>query len=196
MSKTLKFLETQGNTQFPKKMRVESKLHAMLQSYIFKPQTFDYFVTYNEEYYKPPVHTENCGGEIGTGTTTCPSDHIPIYMDYNFQEIEIRVISWNIQYFINDENSTKILDILEKLTNYNGNFIILLQDIKGKTNNKDLSEKFDPLIAKLKVKYPDLRNQVAGFQATIFNFENPDLTFLKDEYIEDVSRKAVVKKLT
>lgn len=196
MSKTLKFLETKGNTQFPKKMRVESKYHAMLaDSNVFKPQTFDYFVTYNKENYKPPVNTENCEGEIGTGTTTCPSDHLPIYMDYNFQEIEIRVISWNIQYFINDGNSKKILDILKKLISDKVNFIILLQEIKGKTNNKDLSEKFEPLIAQLKDKYRDLRNEVAGFQATIFNFENPDLTFFKVEYIERCISKSSCQKI-
>ena len=125
MTLTLNIIEPEEVTQYPYMMAKESKTHGLVSKIFPKPKKFDYFVTFGSSEY-PNLKTATCGysenvqvseedrvseesrvsEEEKDGSTLCPSDHVPIYMDYTFEEVNIRIISWNIQYFLsNQENN-------------------------------------------------------------------------------------------
>lgn len=191
MNHTLKILEPTDPTQYPYQMSRESLLHKGVSTIDSKPKTFDYFIILdNNPEEVPQIKTGNCNlidnnpdvPELKIGDynpiiekTLCPSDHVPIYMEYTFQTKKITIISWNIQYFINDSEN-KILSILQKLTSGIKNFIILLQEIKGKTMNTN----YDNFIrlAEFLLSNEQKREgyEIAGFQGTLYSFESlPEL---------------------
>ena len=205
MNYTLKILESEFPTQYPYQMSRESFLHKSVSAIYSRPKVFDYFVILDNKTTipkikteepelkteEPELKTEDCNlidGDGGNGAdlrpigkTMCPSDHVPIYMDYTFEGVDIRIISWNIQYFINDSEN-KILKILIKLTSEKENFIILLQEIKGKNNNTNYDNSFNILQKNLllgKIK----GYKKYGFQATLYSFSD-SLSFFRKHNIK------------
>ena len=180
MAYEFKILAPDNPTQYPHQMAKESRGHRFISKFSY-PQKLDYFATIKPAELK--VNTGDCGNTNGTVSTrtSCPSDHVPIYMDYVFKEIEIRVISWNIQYFLSNYDGN-ILGILKGLTQSKDNFIILLQEIKGKTQNTNY-DNIETLIKSL-LSNPPKKNQghmKEGFQATIYSFKD-DVT-VRDQCI-------------
>ena len=185
MRYTLEILEPEETTQYPSKMALESYQHYIISNmpYLSKPKKYDYFVAYRPKFtYRPKVLTEKCLSSSlslpNHDETLCPSDHVPIHMDYKFKEKTIRIISWNIQYFINDSGS-EILGILQELTYNQDNYIILLQEIKQKNASND--NKVDVLVNQLRSFYsdvdkPKINFEKRGFQATIYFFRNLNVT--------------------
>ena len=165
-------------TQYPYQMANESRQHKYISRFFPSPKELDYFATYktlDSLSEVSQVLTDECQNEsetVGKDKTLCPSDHVPIYMDYSFEgETKIRIISWNIQYFHNDSDNIK--DILKRLTLKQENFIILLQEIKSKTQNTN-DVKIEALIKSLLSNSPEKNRGyvIAGFQATLYSLKN------------------------
>ena len=95
MEHTFQILVPDKPTQYPHQMAKESTWHRVATFFSPDAQILDYFATIKPAVFNnPAVFAEECGNTNGNvnKTTSCPSDHVPIYMDYVFKEIEIRVI--------------------------------------------------------------------------------------------------------
>lgn len=176
----ISILDTPQPTQYPENMVNESLFHKIAYYTSKKKKKLDYFAIGNAERVNnhmewnktthkkslKSVKVHNCNGI---------SDHLPIQTVLSINNQKIIIISWNIQYFINEKNSGDIINTIVEIIDSQqiDNFIILFQEWSKNDSNEFITteqeKKIKLTIELLETKYKHIGYDIGKkFQLTVW----------------------------